>query len=254
MKKQFLMLAIGVALCCRAIPSYAAWQPIYSQDFSANPSEWATNNSSRYYWRNSPDFDYHVQYVNDSGDYSVVSVPGINANPFRLEIDFKMESNDYASGVLFGLFDNDMIQIGPNRTSNIVIVYGTNDAGHHLSLWGKGSDGDENWGVGQSPLWQYNTWYHNVLEYDAAAHTAHLVVTTGKGPGGTVLFDATTGNNIYFNDLTKLGFSAIGSGSQIPGASGIGYIDNVILSTPEPATLSLLILGGLAMLRRRRGQ
>lgn len=58
-----------------------------------------------------------------------------------------------------------------------------------------------------------------------------------------------TSSNVTFSDTAKIRFAQDGSGSI---SSGF-YMDDIVISAiPEPCSMSLLALGGLAILRRRR--
>lgn len=103
-------------------------------------------------------------------------------------------------------------------------------------------------------------WYHYDLTVGAGAQS--LTVYTYNSSwnstpemyviGGTVLWTNTrnltlptgTGLNVRFYDETAYG----NDGGSIRGTV---YLDNVYTSIPEPATLSLLGIGGLALLKRR---
>ena len=78
---------------------------------------------------------------------------------------------------------------------------------------------------------------------------------------GNLLYDQTVVASFYvptwytldYNNIDQVTFDSFG-GIPVPGTSGQGAhfaMDNFTI-TPEPATLSLLALGGLALLRRRR--
>jgi len=72
----------------------------------------------------------------------------------------------------------------------------------------------------------------------------YLVNTLGKEPGfysGGVCLEATFEGYYYYLETPPL---------WIRGDSGKGYAD--IRIVPEPATVSLLVLGGVALLRNRR--
>jgi hypothetical protein len=202
----------------------------YGQDLSSSPIEWITSNSANYYWRSSPNYDYHIHYVNDSAEYAYVQIPNGIIGSFQIEWDFLMESNDYASGIIVGLFDDQMVFDSPNATTYAVVNYSRGDLGKALDLYGRGSDG-ANWqATRQYPSsWQYGTWYHQVLTYDVSSRTIHHIVTQGKGSGGSVQRDVTV-SNVNYNTLTRFGISCKKTGSQCPGNTGNGEIDNVTIS------------------------
>ncbi|MBT3199105.1 MAG: LamG domain-containing protein [Phycisphaerales bacterium] len=96
-------------------------------------------------------------------------------------------------------------------------------------------------------------WHHVAATYDAASSTKRLYFDGAEIGSGKVIGDLTVGaqkfrigstnNGEYFNGLLDdmRVYNTALSESEISG-----------LSVPEPATMSLLALGGLAILRRRR--
>ncbi len=100
--------------------------------------------------------------------------------------------------------------------------------------------------VGLGPAFTYGQWqrYETVLDFGSRTMTALLDGTPfATGP----MLNAST-------DLTDVG---LGISNTLPDVPAIAYWDNLsVVSSaapvPEPATMSLLAAGGLALLRRRR--
>ncbi len=139
-----------------------------------------------------------------------------------------------------------------NGSSYATVSYGSGDFGKNLDIHWCGMDRVKRWTTEYPSDWEYSTWYHNVLEYDPVAETAHLVVT--KRDGGAVIVDLLAeglgGDARLEPDVRRLGMTNIGDW-QVAGAMGNYEIDNITF-VPEPATLSLLLFGGLVALKRRR--
>ncbi len=86
----------------------------------------------------------------------------------------------------------------------------------------------------------YDTWFDEVMTYDPVTGTTNYTNTLGANNvlGGTAL----VGDQIQFKWEPMCWYD----GHYI-------YVDDVLVTqAPEPATMSLLALGGLALLRRRR--
>ena len=73
------------------------------------------------------------------------------------------------------------------------------------------------------------------------------IYTLSSSLDGTTFATDWTGAYSGTSELTQLGRSFFGSN----GTAQNGMVDSVVV-TPEPATLGLLVLGGLAVIRRRR--
>ena len=81
--------------------------------------------------------------------------------------------------------------------------------------------------------------------------------------GDENLFDFTGGTLIFFDDDAVLGSesASINGGSLgvlsdifFSSIDGVNFLDSVSVVTPEPATMSLLVLGGMGMILRKRRQ
>ena len=212
------------------------WEVVYPmdggiQDFSSEPTEWVTNNSARYYWRDSPHEDYHLYMVKNTGEYAYTPLDFNTHDAFKLEFDIIVHSLSYAGDACFGLWDT---TLSYRDGSNVRVTYVVGDRGKLLEFGWLGMDGVGRESERLYPAdWAYNQWYHNVLEYNPSTGRARLIVSTGKGEGGPVYadlaMDGLLGDARLDPAATLLGSSAIGPYAN-PGATADYEIDNVALS------------------------
>ncbi len=89
--------------------AFVAWCPSvyaepYEQDCSSDPIEWVTNAPDENYWRSSQE-DYHLERINENGNFAYAEMDyGFN-QPFTLEFDIYINSMDYAAEATLGLWD-----------------------------------------------------------------------------------------------------------------------------------------------------
>ena len=243
-------LLVGLLVGILASGSYA--DVVYSTDFSSDPG-WVTDNPQDYYWDSNMQA-YFARVRNDSpayhpNRYFYTLLPDGLAS-FHLNWDMQVTRVEWSSCVTFGLFDSNLSRGG----QNLYVIFGRSDPGRFLGLYANGASGQA-YDEGPKNAWSVNTWYTCDLVYNADTTTARLTVAE---TGATTLLCtvellAPAG---FTNDLKYLGGSLNGVGDS--GYAGFNrwavneaYIDNVAL-TPEPATLSLLALGGLAVVARRK--
>ena len=248
------MLGMAV-LFSASVADAETWQTVYSTDFSTDPG-WVTNNPSRYYW-NSATQDYTINYIDahdaHTGFYSVHDLGAITSS-FRITYDVNASSVDWAGQVSFGLFPANLEFYNGNFGDNFLQLSFVNATvgGLHLQMDAhSGSPG---------PLaandWNHfslGTWYSVQLQYDSSSLTLSANVKV-RDTGEQFASLSLSNVGPFSPDMTRLGSSAVSNYSHqgYPGAEALGLIDNVSFAVPEPATLSLLTLGGLALIRRRR--
>ena len=277
MKKTYLVLmTLGLALFMSSL-GWAAmdWQIVYQTDFATNQG-WQTNNANNYYLVSGApggSSAYHQKEIdpvscdptscdpdNHTGEYAYHLLPGLTAGlPWRLEYDILPVSVDWAADARLSFTDADMTignMCGISPTY-LTLNYGHDDSGYRIGLeW---ADSEGNSGGVRLPYYTPGTWYENLLEWDPDKREFYVRIAVRGGP---ILVAKTVtssdpdfvGNDwpSQFNNIDRLAMSTVGD-SYAPGATGISYIDNIVVSqVPEPATLLLLGLGGLLLRRRRR--
>jgi hypothetical protein len=219
------------------------WSTVYQTDFSANPG-WITNNSAHYYW-DSASGAYYEQERNGSGEYAYRSLSGLQSGQkLRLEFDINPVSNGWATNVGLGFYDSDMSLTNPCQ---LTLSFARIDAGLYPYLeWADAG------GYGQAGfpnVFTANQWYHGLLEWNPSSGILYGRIT--RLSDGSLLGEKTATGLGSITGIDRLAISTVDH-TYASGNEAYGYIDNVqVTQTPEPATLSLLALGGLALLRRR---
>ena len=251
MRKQFLftmVLTIGaVGLCSAAtIP--------YSTDFSTDPG-WVTDQPSNYYW-DAGSQSYHIRAENLAPGYKPsrysYKLLDEGVSSFELQWDVDVVSCDWSAGLPFGIYDNqlgdwygvsDFVEVHP------VVADGGRFWAMTLAAGGEYRETSSHYD------WSFNKAYTCKMVYDSDLLNVSVQIKTEDQQliWASNLSVPGTGFN---NDLKYLGSSRNGVGDY--GYIGFssstvseGYIDNVYL-TPEPATVLLIGLGGLAVMRKRR--
>ena len=234
MKKSVGRQIVGLGLVLLLFSLSSVCGSTYWEDFSSDPG-WVTNNPSRYYWRGDPNYDFHLEHVNESGDYAYTTVDMSPSSPFILEFDIKVDHLDWSTAAHLGLWDEQMrydTYHSEGRSSCVFVGYKHDDQGLGVMLFWAGRDRVKR-AVDQYS-WRLSTWYHNRLEYDPMAGQCHLEVTEGKGTGGALVADlmlqGLVGDALLEVDVSRLGNT--GRGDWAVGGAGSAYqIDNVEFST-----------------------
>jgi hypothetical protein len=244
-------------LLCPSLPALAeTWTTVYQNDFASDPG-WVTDNPQDYYWDSNMQA-YFARVRNDSpayhpNRYFYTLLPDGLAS-FNLSWDAKVTRDEWSSCVNFGVSDSNLKGINGGIGQNICVNFGQSDVGRWFAIDASGASGEAH-AEGPYNAWSVNTWYTCDLVYNAHTSTARLTLeeTGAKTLICTVNLLVPGG---FTSDLKYLGGSRNRAGDSgyvgwSQWAVDEAYIDNVVLQTPEPATLSLLALGGLALLRRR---
>jgi len=223
----------------------ADWQVVYETDFSSDPG-WTTNDPAKLSWDSATE-TFHGTQINTEGTYAIKPIPGLdNSKAWRLEFDSKINSNQWSAGLTFGLFDSRLLYPYAN-----IIDMSQSDGGQGTNL----TSGPESANWTFSPAWTTDTWYHSVMDYDPASQ--QIKATIFKRDLGEFFLSLTTGGVLFSGETYYLGVSRLHMKGNPPGAWGgatVDYnIDNItVQQIPEPATLLLLSLGGLALRRRTK--
>jgi hypothetical protein len=216
------------------------WQVVYQTDFSSDPG-WTTNDPT-HLGRDPATNTFHGWQSNTNTSYSYVLLPPSfdSSKSFLLEFDAKINSVQWSAGLTFGLWDSSL-HADKCITADFSLVDGGKVQGFYATPKSTAT---------YSPQWSNGVWYHNAIEYNATSGLATLI-TTDRSTGASVFNQSLTGLALP-NGYNRLGVSRLSAEGYTTNA--VDYnLDNIVLSSvPEPATLLLLALGGLAMMRRRR--
>lgn len=250
---MLFVFVMSVFVFC--LPAFADTVP-YSTDFSTDPG-WTTDQPSNYYWDSAGE-SYFMHAINTYPGYNPNRYAGRTlpqpVDSFELQWDVKVTQCDWSSGLYFGVWDSSLQGSSSQGGESIRAVIGRADQGRffNFEVTANGS------GVASSvyPGWLLDTQYTFKISYDSEVQVANLSVletvsaqeiwnSTLLVPGGGFTRDLQfLGSNLGM--VGMYGYSGLSSSAAIN-----ANIDNVQL-VPEPATLSLLVLGGLAAMRKRR--
>jgi hypothetical protein len=232
------MTVVGAAAFVFILGAFAncalaeTWSTVYQTDFSTNPG-WTTNAPSNMYW-DSTGGRYHLQNTDSANQYTYVLLP--TSSRYKLEFDLMATRNDWAGDIRLGLGDSTM-GVPESNCDAIAVDYWKGDLGngtlvryHHSG--GGGGDVPAG-GSGYQFLHELNVWYHNVLTYDSAAGGSISWQAT-RVSDGTLMANVSASGVGSFSGIDRIYSSDIGD-TYAPGSTGAGYIDNIVVSTSEPA-------------------
>lgn len=250
MRKQFLfimVLTIGAVGFCSAatIP--------YSTDFSTDPG-WVTDQPSNLHWdADSGSYFVHSEYpgyMPSRYSYKLLDEP---VSSFELRWDVNVTRADGGACALqFGIYDSHLGNF-PAGAEYIWLHAGSNGGLRwwNMSVSAGGTNVDTSKPVGPvgENAWDFNEWYSCKIVYDSDLLNVSIQIKTRDDQQEIWTSNLSVPNSGFSNELKYLGTA--GNMPPCGGSITEGYIDNVNL-TPEPATLFLLGLGSLALLRKRR--
>jgi hypothetical protein len=236
--------------------------PVYVEGFSSDPN-WITDQPGNFYW-DSADQVYVAKVENhvpsyQPSRYAYVSTSLDGSKSFRLEWDEKVIASDWSSMPEFGLFGPDLangndprVPIVSQSTANL--QFENEDRGLILFLHAVDSSGNHQATMDLTNKWSLNTWYRCILEYDPTTDVLSATVTD-LGSNQQLSHMSLSNAGPFRGEMRNLGtshypFAQGGYTGVSSSAVATMLIDNVVL-TPEPATLALLGLGGLGLLRGR---
>jgi len=219
--------------------AWGAWTVVYQTDFSTDPG-WTTNDAANLHW-DAATRTYHGWQSNTNTSYAYVPVPHDTGKPFRLTYDCRIDSVGWSSGLTFGLWNSTFSYLDSVQSD-----YSVSDQGRCTSM---GSPGHGDW-AWATTSWATGVWYSTALEYSPATNQIRL--HTWERDSGKLLADLLAGvNGPLPEGLDRLGVNRLFMEGYTTNA--VQYsLDNVSFATPEPATLALLAIGSLGLLRRRR--
>ncbi len=275
-EKKMRTILITVSISCILVfcPLVLSDSTLYSNDFSSDPG-WTTDQSGNFYWNSSAN-NYHAKTLNQYPGYSpsryaYVMLPQFSGS-FTLQWDIEITRCDTSAGIGFGLYNSKLASgiyapSDPSIQAQLLVsdlsfiglgVY--HGLGVYTNATGTAGSSISSYNF-INPYWNFNKWYTCYLNYDAVNKL--IVFDFVPQEGGDSIWNwskTLTGISPDFTqNLRYLGISASGIGdsgnygSLIQSAVAEGYIDNVILTIPEPATLFLLC-AGLVFARQRHKQ
>ena len=218
------------------------WQTVYSTDFSSDPG-WTTNSSSRYYW-NSTAETYYSEQIAGSGEYSYKVLPDLQSGwSWRFEYDIRVSTCGAFGDNKICLVGSDLAVFG----GSAMIALDLTDV-NHIALQWTDTAGDHSANLG---AFEFDVWYTGRVEWGADIGALYARVV--RRDGGSLVGETTrTSIPGTFNGIDRIAMSTVGDDYE-PTDYGTCNFDNIVVSqTPEPAAISLLALGGLALIRRRR--
>ena len=200
----------------------------YFEYFSGDPA-WATSDSTRFFW-DSRTGTYHANPININfgGNYAIKKL-GINMSnrSFILEFDINVTYCDYASGLMFGLYDTSMNS--DDHGNFIYAVFTHGDGGYAVFSGSRDINNiSHSYATYQGTLYRLNTWYHVIINYTAMKR----IMTLQVAQGNTIVISYSFSSGSFSSDMDRIGFSDIRNGKyQVHGASAECAIDNVTFSS-----------------------
>jgi len=237
---------------------------LYSADFSSDPG-WTTDQSGNFYWYSRVQA-YHAKTENQYPGYSpsryaYVQFPQFSGS-FNLQWDIDITKCDTSASIGFGLYDSHLSSIYSSGYPSIQMNFTVEDWTKYGAGIGRGNGiaiNELNHGYASYEVyfynmkWNFNSWYTCNINFNDITNIAEFKFSP-KG-SSTVLWSKSYELDGFPADFTPnlryLGISASGIGDSgnygdlIPTASAEGYIDNVILTVPEPSTVLFIILGSI---------
>jgi hypothetical protein len=220
-----LAWSTDTALNLANTPGGGCNQVIYDSR-AANFADWQTNAPGKYFW-DSAVGAYHYAISDGAEDYAYRQVP-YDGGSFALEFDWMPHRSGIGCNHRFGLFPPSMTTYYPN---GVQTQYTTDDNGMHMYLGMAPSEGTvtDDWPF--TVNYTHDTWYHNVITFDAFARSVRLRVT--RVSDGTEILNHTVYGPIRFSEADRLALSSLDD-FGFPGATAEGYIRNIVMTEPAP--------------------
>jgi sulfatase modifying factor 1 len=235
MKKQFfltMVMTIGLVGFNQAIAV------TYSTDFSTDPG-WVTDQPANYYW-DAGSQSYHIRAKNLAPGYKPsrysYKLLDEGVSSFELQWDVNVVSCDWSAGLPFGIYDS---QLGDwYGVSDFVEVHPVVADGGRF--WAMTLSAGGEYRETSSPYdWSFNKAYTCKIVYDSDLLNVSVQIKNRENQQLIWASNLPVPGTGFNNDLKYLGSSRNGVGDYgyigfSPYANAEGYIDNVVLSIPEP--------------------
>jgi len=241
MKNLRLTICLFALFSCGISTAMAnTWQTVYQTDFSSDPG-WITNNPNRYYW-DSGLGAYYQEEVDDTEEYAYKLLPGLQQGcRWHLEYDILPVGFSWAGDARLSFADVDMdITANPPTPSYIAVNFPRVSGGYTAMIQWCDNTGNQ----GGAEMWEFHyqvgTWYSVLVDWNP--DNSKLYVCINKKGNPTILAERTFDVPGSFNGIDRLAMSTVGD-DYAPGATGISYIDNIIVSQ-QPIQVSIDIKPG----------
>ncbi len=254
-------LSILGLLCLAVGPSLAA---VYMEDFSTGAPGWVggyargdySHADTPYYYWDPASQALYVQQPNkrvDGDDHYFCHPVDYDGGSFALSFDMYVTAQQYDAALRFGLSTNpnDAWSNDGRDPSCWSVSYGRSDAGPgtYDELW----DGHQYLDYTQQPYSSEGYWWHHQLTYDATTRRVETTIWRRDTPSIVSLHGIHTLTTGFTSDMDWLVLSDNRRHTMPSTWSqtyGIGCLDNISF-TPEPASFLTLVVGALALTRRR---
>ncbi len=232
-------LGLLMVLCVTGLSS-AAMVLDWSEDFSSNPVPAWTQTGNQIQWSSSNQNLSWQNYYNSSDSFSRPSSATMNqGSDFQVKLNYAPGYCWYATQHLGGLVNSD-----GNGKAIFGVVPRWTEYPSQFDVTGRIQDSDGEWyATPIITIGQYTN-YTITMTYTGASRNLNLNITSGETVWGNVDVILPEGKT-FSVDQVKL-YNQAGGGGDF-----WATVDNVSLSIPEPATMSLLAVSTVTLLMRR---